>query len=157
MNESDQSIAVLVNRTEPPSPILSSMLLQARLLLFYLLDHPLQPEYLNWKPTEIELRNLVVKKALSRWEEVCTYLGITHEQVTGAHTNNQRNVQQAFFESLMHWHRGCTSKPVNWHSVLDALNSSEMTEVAKNIHAELGKYIELVFLTYTYMYLNVLI
>ena len=101
----------------------------------------LQPEYLDWKPSEIDLRKHVVKKALSRWQEVCTYLGVTHEQVKAADTNNPRNVQQAFFESLMHWHSGCTTNPVNWESVLKALNASELTEVAKNIQTELGKYI----------------
>ena len=101
----------------------------------------LQPEYLDWKPSEIDLRKHVVKKALSRWQEVCTYLGVTHEQVKAADANNPRNVQQAFFESLMHWHSGCTTNPVNWESLLEALNVSELTEVAKNIQTELGKYI----------------
>ena len=113
-------------------------------VLYYLL----QPEYLNLKPSERELRNYVVKKALSKWQEVSTYLDITHEQVKAADANNPRNVQQAFFESLMHWHSGGTSKPVNWKSVLEALNDSELTEVAKNIQTELGKSIELAFLRY---------
>ena len=103
------------------------------------LVHFLQPEYLDWKPSEKDLRKHVVKKALSRWQEVCTYLGVTHEQVKAADANNPRNVQQAFFESLMHWHSGCTTNPVNWESVLEALNASELTEVAKNIQTELGK------------------
>ena len=42
----------------------------------------------------------------------------------------------------MHWYSGGTSKPVNWESVLEALNASELTEVAKNIQTELGKYID---------------
>ena len=100
----------------------------------------LQPEYLDWKPSEVDLRTHVVKKALFRWQEVCTYLGITYEQVKVAFLNNPGNVQQAFFESLMHWHSGCTTNPVTWESVLEALNASELTEVAKNIQTELGKY-----------------
>ena len=98
------------------------------------------------KPSERELRDYVVKKALSKWQEVCTYLDITHEQVKAADVNNPRNVQQAFFESLMHWHSGGTGKPVNWRSVLEALNDSELIEVARNIESELGKGIELAFL-----------
>ena len=52
----------------------------------------LQPEYLDWKPSEVDLRTHVMKKALSRWQEVYTYLGMTHEQVKAADTNNPRNV-----------------------------------------------------------------
>ena len=58
-----------------------------------------------------------------------------------AFVNNPGNVQQAFFESLMHWHSGGTTNPVNWESVLEALIASELTEVAKNIQTELGKYV----------------
>ena len=99
------------------------------------------------KPSERELRHYVVKKALSKWQEVCTYLDITHEQVKAADVNNPKNVQEAFFESLMHWHSGGTGKPVNWKSVLEALNDSELTEVARNIETELGKNIELAVLS----------
>ena len=59
--------------------------------------------------------------------------GITHEQVKAADTNN------SFFESVMHWHSGCMTNPVNWESLLEALIASELTEVAKNIQTELGK------------------
>ena len=113
----------------------------------YVHYYPLQPKYLNLKPSERELRKYVVEKALSKWQEVCTYLDITHEQVKAADTNNPRNVQQAFFESLMHWHSGSTGKPVNWKSILEALNDSKLTEVARNIQIELGKRIELAFLS----------
>ena len=99
------------------------------------------------KPSEIELRNHVVKKALFKWKEVCTHLGITYAQVKAADVNNPGNVQEAFFESLMHWHSGSTGKTVNWKSVLEALNDSELTEVARNIESELGKGIELAVLS----------
>ena len=88
----------------------------------------------------------MVKKALFKWKEVCTHLGITYAQVKAADVNNPGNVQEAFFESLMHWHCGSTGKPVNWKSVLEALNDSELTEVAKDIQTELGKSSELAIL-----------
>ena len=102
----------------------------------------LQPKYLDWKPSEEQLRIHVVNKALPRWEEVCTFLNITYEHATAAFRSNPGNLRQAFFQSLMHWHSGGTSKPVNWESLLEALNASELTEVAKNIQTELGKYID---------------
>ena len=111
-------------------------------------EHPLHPlpsllpmltaDFLQLKPTEIDIRAHVCQKDGDKWPVVCKYLGVPPAKVQMARSNNPNQEEDACFEAVMHWRSGNTSVAVSWVGLLEALKRGDLGDVADSIAVQNG-------------------
>lgn len=78
------------------------------------------------KPTEEHLRKYVCDQVGTKWEAVCTFLGILYKKVEDTKSNNPGRTKESFFQCLVYWVEENTDKPPTWLALLDALEEADL-------------------------------
>ena len=94
--------------------------------------------YVGEKPTEVDLREHVIKHVGRDWKQLVAYLGVPAVITEQAEYNNRNNVQEAFFDSLLWWHRGNSKEhPSTWEELLQALEETGFKDHADDLTLKL--------------------
>ena len=94
--------------------------------------------YVGKKPSEVDLREHVIKHVGRDWKQLVAYLGVQSVIIDQAEYNNRNNVQEAFFDSLDWWRRGnCEEHPSTWEELLKALEETGFKDHADNLWQKL--------------------
>ena len=98
-------------------------------------------------PTEEDLQRHVIKHVGKDWRAFSSYLGVPSSVIDREEMGNPVNVKEAFFQSLLWWHRGNSKEhPSTWEELLQALQDADLMDYAeelrlKLLHNKLSKFL----------------
>ena len=79
----------------------------------------------------------VIDKAAAKWEELAYGLHFESHDVANIKKNNPSDVTAACREVLIQWEAGKGRKPVEWRTLLQALEDAQLDEVAPKLRSVL--------------------
>ena len=82
-------------------------------------------------PTELQLFHHVARKLGADWKKFAIYLGFEDARIQQA--NSKQSLQYKAFDILVAWLKGPGNKPKSWATILAALESAELGELAREI------------------------
>ena len=90
------------------------------------------------RPTELQLFHHVARRLGADWKQFAIYLGFEDARIQQA--NSIQSLQYKAFDILVAWRKGPGNKPKSWATILAALETAELSELACEIvrHIERG-------------------
>ena len=79
----------------------------------------------------------VIDKTAAKWEELAYGLHFESHDVANIKKNNPSDVTAACREVLIQWEAGKGRKPVEWRTLLQALEDAQLDEVAPKLRSVL--------------------
>ena len=79
----------------------------------------------------------VINEAAAKWEELAYGLHFESHDVANIKKNNPSDVTAACREVLIQWEAGKGRKPVEWRTLLQALEDAQLDEVAPKLRSVL--------------------
>ena len=86
-------------------------------------------------PTELELFHHVARNLGDDWRHFAIYLGFESTQIQQA--DKEKSFKDKAYDILVAWRKGTGNKPKTWATILAALESTELTDLACELRRDI--------------------
>ena len=87
------------------------------------------------RPTEQQLFHHVARKLGAGWNRFAIYLGFEHTRIQEA--DREQSLEDKAFNILVAWRNGMGNKPTSWDTILEALKTSDLGDLASEIQTDI--------------------
>ena len=87
------------------------------------------------RPTELQLFHHVAHRLGADWKQFAIYLGFKDSRIQQA--DSMQTLEYKAFDILVTWLKGPGNKPKSWATILAALETAELSELAHEIEGHI--------------------
>ena len=79
----------------------------------------------------------MARKLGEEWKRFAIHLGLGHTSIQQA--DREQSLEDKAFNILVAWKKGMGSRPKSWDTILTALESAELSDLASEVKANTGQ------------------